>query len=480
MPELKRLRTLLLGLVVILITFTIFIALPARLPAFESLGCDKVMWACTLRGIPPAKYDTWFWDNPEQPEYEAWLDTCDLTVGYERMMAGILKTSTDPGILKVEVDPENENVVIFSGYLQYGTFPEPVMGATEQEMKCPYPEMVGVRARYKVSIAYRKTYLNTSTVEETEVTTDDSGFFTVSIKIDPNTRSWRFTASTGIDTVVPKSEKRPIETYFGTSITYSMHNLVSGSFPEIEEKSRLRFIIIALVLLIAGLFFLYRRYRHRYVPGYEEFLSAAEEKVTARRFREKEPETGGDTDRIKISLPDIEEHLPGVWEVNKLLSINILLTDAHDEPVPGQMCVINPGEGEVLSETSDRDGGIYVSHVFLSTGEYIIYAGYTDEETGKELSSWRKIRIVDYREEMVRLFNEMLETLNIMDITIDPEMTAREVETLILDRLEGVSREAVRRVVTGFEEANYSTHPVGRESYTAMYPAVMEVLDYGG
>ena len=116
--------------------------------------------------------------------------------------------------------------------------------------------------------------------------------------------------------------------------------------------------------------------------------------------------------------------------------------------------------------------------------EFTIDRGAWDQitlaNTGEELSSWRKIRIVDYREEIVRLFNEMLETLNILDIAIDPEMTAREIEKLLMDRMEGVSRDAVRRVVTGFEEANYSTHPVGRESYINMYPAIMEVLGNGG
>jgi hypothetical protein len=51
---------------------------------------------------------------------------------------------------------------------------------------------------------------------------------------------------------------------------------------------------------------------------------------------------------------------------------------------------------------------------------------------------------------------------------------------LLAERLEGVSTDAIRRIVAGFEEANYSVHTVNRESYVTMYPAVKEVLGYGG
>jgi len=74
----------------------------------------------------------------------------------------------------------------------------------------------------------------------------------------------------------------------------------------------------------------------------------------------------------------------------------------------------------------------------------------------------------------------MLETLNLMDIHIDPEMTAREIEILLAGRLEGVPRGTIRRIVAGFEEANYSLHPVARSSYESMYLSITEVLKNAG
>ncbi len=103
-----------------------------------------------------------------------------------------------------------------------------------------------------------------------------------------------------------------------------------------------------------------------------------------------------------------------------------------------------------MQGVSDEDGRTVFLHVYTIKQEYMVNARFKD----KDISSWRRIRIVDYREEMVHLFSEMLETLNIRDISIDPKMTAREAEVLLTERLERVSVETIRKVVAGFEEAN--------------------------
>lgn len=60
-----RTKTILLGLAVILFTFTIFIALPALVPSLSQLNCERVLWACGRR---PIIYDTWFWPTDQPPE----------------------------------------------------------------------------------------------------------------------------------------------------------------------------------------------------------------------------------------------------------------------------------------------------------------------------------------------------------------------------------------------------------------------------
>jgi hypothetical protein len=128
---------------------------------------------------------------------------------------------------------------------------------------------------------------------------------------------------------------------------------------------------------------------------------------------------------------------------------------------------------------SDENGNINSVHVFTLKREYVINASYKEDVSGSTISSWRKIRIVDYREEMVRLFNEMLETLELTDVSIGSEMTPREIEEILRIRLKGIDETTLRRLISSFEEANYSTHPVTRDSYLKMYRSVSEVLGHG-
>jgi hypothetical protein len=159
--------------------------------------------------------------------------------------------------------------------------------------------------------------------------------------------------------------------------------------------------------------------------------------------------------------------------------VSFTFSDEEGNPVPSRDCEIDWGDGESIQEKSDETGRIRLSHTFNNTGEYVINATYEDDVSGEPVSSWRKIRIVDYREEMVGLFNEMLKKLELTDISIGSDMTPREIEEALKPRLEGIGQATIRRLITGFEEANYSTHPVTRDSYLNMYRSVSEVLGYG-
>jgi hypothetical protein len=88
------------------------------------------------------------------------------------------------------------------------------------------------------------------------------------------------------------------------------------------------------------------------------------------------------------------------------------------------------------------------------------------------------VRIVDYREEIVRLYNEVVHGLRAREVALSPKMTPREVESRLEGAIPGLSHEAVRDLVDVFEEANYSMHPVVRLAYERMYLACEEVRRY--
>ena len=89
--------------------------------------------------------------------------------------------------------------------------------------------------------------------------------------------------------------------------------------------------------------------------------------------------------------------------------------------------------------------------------------------------SWTDLEIVDYREEIVRLFNELCRTLKSGNADVRDDMTPRELERTICGRMPETV-DSIGTAVTVFELANFSTHTVRRTEYERMYLSGMGLL----
>ncbi len=90
------------------------------------------------------------------------------------------------------------------------------------------------------------------------------------------------------------------------------------------------------------------------------------------------------------------------------------------------------------------------------------------------LNAETKLRVVDYGEEIIRLYNEFLERLSDYGINARKEMTAREIQSLLL-RMGDFVAEALDEVTTFFEKAKYSDHLLTRNHYEIMYLSLNEL-----
>lgn len=439
-----RLRTILLGMLVIIVTSSVFIALPALVPSLGQMDCDKVIWACGRR---PIVYETLIWDKSEPPE-----------------------TAARPGKVNVVPDADNSHLII-SGYLLYGYY------ETENISGTSLPVFIwkGGLPDRTILVEYARVYEKKRNPADTyEVRTDSNGFFSLEVDIDDEMICYFLEAFKDYEVLSPRSKDRPIEIYMDSKALY-----VTCEGSEITRRGIPWWVwLILAIAIIAGGWLIYRYLKRRKkieIPP--DMLPPAEEFEISVKEEAEEPESGGDTSRMSISFPGIEESLPAVWGVGEPLAVNINLKD--DDVLSSQACEVEWGDDVTIRLVSDENGNVNSVHVFTGKGEYIINASYKDDATRGSISSWRKIRIVDYREEMVRLFNELLKKLDLTDISISSEMTPREIEEILKPRLEGIDETALRRLISGFEEANYSTHPVTRDSYLNLYRSVNEVLGYG-
>lgn len=175
--------------------------------------------------------------------------------------------------------------------------------------------------------------------------------------------------------------------------------------------------------------------------------------------------------RLKICFPEIEDSLPAVWGVQDKLLIKCALE--HDSVgIYNKLKVfvnkINVFEGEVNGNKC-----FTFSHVFEEKGCQKIMAILYDDGNRPLDTAEAELRIVNYREETIRLYQTFLQSLIQRDISIKTSMTAREIEYIL--QQERIASLNATCVTECFEEAEYSHHSILRRHYKGIYLAFEKV-----
>jgi len=165
---------------------------------------------------------------------------------------------------------------------------------------------------------------------------------------------------------------------------------------------------------------------------------------------------------LAIEFPQIGESLPDVWGVGDELQISCSLKDGHREVAAETMEVYL--DKNLLSEVQvDESGKGDLVHTIQAKGEYVV-GGRLRKSKGERL-----IRIVDYREEIVNLFNSLLKQVQAEGTDIPSESTPREIQQRLLNAQAEINEKLVEQIIECFEEAEYSQHPMKRHHYEMMF-----------
>ncbi len=182
------------------------------------------------------------------------------------------------------------------------------------------------------------------------------------------------------------------------------------------------------------------------------------------------------TDRLRIILPGIESELPAVWGVNESMAIHGGMLDEEKTPLKGETLALIFNENELVSAETDSDGKIAYEGEFDVKGIHRL----TLHHEGENLRTGLDIKIVDYRDEIIRLFNNRFREARERFQSINDNYTARELYMYLRGETPEPSHRPLRELVFIFEEANYSLHEVNREQYTRFFRAMRiyrEALD---
>ncbi|MCX6013047.1 MAG: DUF4129 domain-containing protein [Chloroflexi bacterium] len=251
--------------------------------------------------------------------------------------------------------------------------------------------------------------------------------------------------------------------------------LPSNFLIDLDAKSRFQWLYLTLGLTMVaagtGSFFLIKRLRKHWkvihlkkslnpvvttIPKTHKTSSLVEEYVAS----------------YNIELPQIKSPFPDVWGLGEDLEIVSLLNQNQArKPVE-----LSTGDGIPVQLKADDTGLIKLSHTFNKEGNYDISLRLIEDY---KLEASREIRITNYRQEIVDIFNKMIEWFRNQGIEIPSNATPREIQHRVTQKGTGISEDALDMIVSCFEEADYSLHPISRKQYKTMFLARKKVMEHG-
>jgi len=235
------------------------------------------------------------------------------------------------------------------------------------------------------------------------------------------------------------------------------------------------YIPIAFCLAVAGPggFLFFQRRRKKIPMKGQEKDDVAENRIDPVEQPDQKTQTS-----LVIEFPQIEPELPDVWGEGEELEVVCLLQDDQGVPMPQKKLNFYIGNSANHLNTDSRGNG-HLKCTFQKKGRYQLSAKYTSESDEGNAETKKVIKIVDYREEIVEIFRELLVWVRTSGINLPARATPREVKQILLDSKTSVPEQALELVIAIFEEADYSLHPVTRENYKKMFMAQMDLKKSG-
>ena len=182
--------------------------------------------------------------------------------------------------------------------------------------------------------------------------------------------------------------------------------------------------------------------------------------------------------QLEVWFVKAAQELPDVWGTDEEVLIKVGLTDIEGQAIGGASVGVSVSGGEAASQLStDNEGVCTLSWTGNEPGEYLVSAEFAGDDGHLPSSISRRFRKVDFREEIVRLYNTFLDWAADRTASINEQSTPREVELILVSEGLSMSQKSLDELISRFEEADYSEHPIARRHYEAMYHAWRTIVE---
>ena len=172
--------------------------------------------------------------------------------------------------------------------------------------------------------------------------------------------------------------------------------------------------------------------------------------------------------QLSISLHRPAPDLPAVWAPGEEVGIEINLSDEEGAPLPWHSIGYQDPGGSNLEVEADQQGSFRSAWLAELLGEYTVSATFGGSQVYEASSASQDFRVVDFREEIVRLYQEFLEWAEIQAPGA-MGLTPREAESKLVATGQPLDYRALDEIISRFEEADYSEHDITRAQYEVMF-----------
>ena len=238
----------------------------------------------------------------------------------------------------------------------------------------------------------------------------------------------------------------------------------------------------ALILVVASGGYAVRRWRpiimeqlaRRMAPAEEaepEPVPVPEDLLPEEEIPEPQPA------HLAITFMKDSPDLADVWGVGEEVIIEFHLTDEDGDDLTGEVLQVSFGDEQPAPIATDEKGRSHVAWTGHSPVDCVVRAEFMGDDERLPAIATRELRIVDFREEIVRLYNVFTAWAEPRISDYSKQLTPREVEARIIAEGLHVDERALDQLISRFEEADYSEHPIARRHYEAMYRAWRTVVE---
>ena len=176
---------------------------------------------------------------------------------------------------------------------------------------------------------------------------------------------------------------------------------------------------------------------------------------------------------LEVLFPQIFEPLPDVWGLNEKLTVDVLLKQGNN-PVKG-VVKLSFDHGDQKDVQTGDFGSYSFDKIIGQKGFHLIEVGFVGDERFQSCKTERTVKIVDYKEEIVEVFNTLFSYIRTKGVPLFEKTTPREFEKLVVEKFGDVDRDSLDDFVSVFEIANYSLHSLGRREYERVYLAYLSL-----